>query len=324
MSLQERIQPGILKPVPLVARSLTFRIWEIDQVRTSLARLASEFCSDADVVGIGEPCVLAMGASLHGLRTFPAMSGPGCAIPSTQDALWIRLCGSDRGVVFDSARRVRQLLAAAFRVSGALDTFTYQGGRDLTRFEDGTENPKGDAALEAAIVQTGPIAGSSFVAVQQWVHDLERFEAMSDTARDHVMGRSAENNDELDDAPASAHVKRTAQESFEPAAFMLRRSMPWAGVDREGLEFVSYVASLDAFTRMMRRMAGHEDGIRDALFSFSHPVTGGFYWCPPVTNGRLDLGVLLDAISMDRQQEDRRRPLRSKSGSSGSSSGLKA
>jgi putative iron-dependent peroxidase len=55
------------------------------------------------------------------------------------------------------------------------------------------------------------------------------------------------------------------------------------------------VASLDAFERMMRRMAGLEDGIVDALFSFSRPVTGGYYWCPPAQDATLDLSALLDA-----------------------------
>jgi putative iron-dependent peroxidase len=256
--------------------------------------LASEFSSDCGVLGLGEPCTLAMNVSVPGLTTFPAMSGPGCAVPSTQDALWVRVCGPDRGVVFDAARNVRRLLSDAFRLSDALDTFTYHGGRDLTRFEDGTENPKGDDAIKAAVVQGGPIAGSSFVGVQQWAHDLGRFESHTPKERDNIIGRSAQTNDELEDAPPSAHVKRSAQESFEPAAFMLRRSMPWAGVDKEGLEFVAFVASPDTFTRMMRRMAGLDDGIVDGLFSFSRPVTGGFYWCPPVRDGRLDLRYLLD------------------------------
>jgi putative iron-dependent peroxidase len=221
------------------------------------------------------------------------MSGPACAVPSTQEALWVRLCGPDRGVVFDSARSVQQLLSDAFRVSDSLDTFTYHGGRDLTRFEDGTENPKGEDAVQAAIVGSGPIAGSSFVAVQQWVHDLGRFESHSEKERDDIIGRSAETNEELEDAPASAHVKRSAQESFEPAAFMLRRSMPWAGIEKEGLEFVAFVAKLDSFTRMMARMAGREDGIVDGLFQFSRPVSGGFYWCPPIRDGKLDLSFVL-------------------------------
>jgi putative iron-dependent peroxidase len=294
MSITERAQAGILKAVPAVARSVTFRIDNPVRVGTALRRLASGFSSDCGVVGLGELCTLALNVRVPGLSTFPAMSGPALAVPSTQDALWVRLCGPDRGVVFDSARCVRQLLAEAFRLSDTLDTFVYHGGRDLTRFEDGTENPKGEDAARAALVQSGPIAGSSFVAVQQWVHDLSRFEAHTGRERDEIIGRSAQTNEELEDAPPSAHVKRTAQESFEPAAFMLRRSMPWAGIDKEGLEFVAFVDSLDKFTRMMRRMAGCDDGIVDGLFSFSRPVTGGFYWCPPVAGRRLDLSFLLD------------------------------
>jgi putative iron-dependent peroxidase len=292
MTPADRIQPNILAPVPPVARSLTFRICDLSKTHAALARLAAELDPKRGIVGIGEPCMLGLNVEVPGLLTFPAMAGLGCAVPSSQDALWLRLGGADRGIVFDEARKVRKVLAEAFDVSDALDTFTYHGGRDLTRFEDGTENPTDDDAVRAAAVDSGAFAGSSFVAVQQWVHDLARFERHSERERDDLIGRSAQTNEELEDAPPSAHVKRTAQESFEPPAFMVRRSMPWAGADREGLEFVAFVASLDAFTRMMRRMAGREDGIVDGLFAFSRPVTGGFYWCPPIASGRLDLSAL--------------------------------
>lgn len=287
------LQPAILAPLSPVARSLTLRVHQPSAVRGALARLAKAWTPEAGVVGIGEPCALALGVRLPGLRAFPAMAGPGCAVPSTQDALWLRLCGPDRGVVFDLARQAQRLLADAFLVSHALDTFVYHGGRDLTRFEDGTENPQGEDAVHAAAVADGALAGSSFVAVQQWVHDLDRFETMGEAARNAVIGRDAQTNEELDDAPESAHVKRTAQESFTPPAFMVRRSMPWAGLTEEGLEFVAFVATLDGFTQMHQRMTGREDGVVDALFSFSRPVTGGFYWCPPVVDGRLDLQALL-------------------------------
>ena len=39
-------------------------------------------------------------------------------------------------------------------------------------------------------------------------------------------------------------------------------------------------------------MTGAEDGIVDGLFRFTRPMTGGFYWCPPVADGRLDLRAL--------------------------------
>src|SRR6185295_17207525 len=113
-----------------------------------------------------------------------------------------------------------------------------------------------------------------FVAVQQWVHDLDAFEALGDEDRDNHIGRRLADNEELEDSPTSAHVKRTAQESFDPPAFMLRRSMPWMMSMQAGLMFVAFGKSLDAFEAQMRRMAGHEDGVIDAIFSISRPISG--------------------------------------------------
>lgn len=284
----QHAQPGILAPVPPCGRSMTFRLALEADPRPALARLREGFDPDWGVLGMGEPLLRALGATVPGLRGFPALVGQGCSVPSTQSALWCFLRGEARGALFDAGERVKALLGAAFELDDALDTFLYAGGRDLTGYEDGTENPRDEAAAEAALAADG----SSFVAVQRWVHDLAHFRAHSPAECDDMIGRRRADNEELDDAPDSAHVKRSAQESFTPAAFMLRRSMPWASAHAQGLEFVAYGHSLDAFEQVMRRMVGLEDGIVDALFRFSRPITGGYYWCPPVRAGRLDLSLI--------------------------------
>ena len=134
--------------------------------------------------------------------------------------------------------------------------------------------------------------GSSFVAVQQWVHDLRHFSSLPQSEQDHIIGRKLSDNTEIGDAPESAHVKRTEQESFEPHAHILRRSMPFAGSCGEGLVFVAFGRTFDAFEVQMRRMAGLDDGIADALFRFSRPINGAYYWCPPVAGNQLDLSAL--------------------------------
>lgn len=284
-------QPSVLAERPTVGRTLTFRVAPDTDVQRALRKLQDAMPLDCGVVGIGEPLVLALGKRIEGLRTFPAMSGPACSVPSTQEALVFLLRGADRGIVFDSTEQLRDLLGDAFLLVDSNDTFVYHGGRDLTRFEDGTENPKGDDAIEAALREDG----SSFLAVQRWVHDLVRFRGFEAEHREMLIGRRAESNEEIEDAPEFAHVKRTAQEDFDPPAFMVRRSMPWASATQEGLEFIAFVENLDRFEVMMRKMVGHEDGIVDGLFTFSRPVTGGYYWCPPVKNGRIDLSALLSA-----------------------------
>jgi putative iron-dependent peroxidase len=49
-------------------------------------------------------------------------------------------------------------------------------------------------------------------------------------------------------------LKRTAQESFTPQAFVVRRSMPWAKGLRGGLNFVAFGKSFDNFEARLRRM----------------------------------------------------------------------
>ena len=115
---------------------------------------------------------------------------------------------------------------------------------------------------------------------------------MTPRQRDDAIGRRRSTNEEIAEAPLSAHVKRTAQENFEPAAFVVRRSMPWANAMRAGLMFVAFGASLDAFEAQLRRMVGLDDGVTDALFKFTRPVTGAYYWCPGMRRGRLDLAPL--------------------------------
>ena len=293
-------QPGIFKPIPPVARYVVFTLAQpgatTQAIKDALVRL-SPLANGSDVVlGVGPSLVAALGAQVPGLHEFPDFSGDGVKVPSTPGTLWCWVRGDDLGDLLHLTRKVQKALAPEFAVRHVLDAFRHAigdsgHGRDLTGFEDGTENPVGGAAVEAAFVhgQGEGLDGSSFVAVQQWVHDLDAFEALADEERDHCIGRRLADNEEIEDSPVSAHVKRTAQEDFDPPAFMLRRSMPWMMSMQAGLMFVAFGKSLDAFEAQMRRMAGQDDGITDAMFQISRPVSGACFWCPPMREGKLDL-----------------------------------
>lgn len=281
-------QPGILAtPVPPQARHLFFTLESAADLPAALERLARMADGDTAVVGLGESLVHALGRRIDGLRAFPALGGAGVDVPSSQHALWCWLRGDDRGELLHRSRALEAALAPALRLVQATEAFRYKTGHDLTGYEDGTENPQDEDAVQAAIASAIP--GGSFAAVQHWTHDLDRFAALPQQEQDHIMGRRKSDNEELEDAPESAHVKRTAQESFSPEAFVVRRSMPWAEGGQAGLLFLAFGHTLDAYEAQMRRMAGLEDGIVDALFRFSRPTTGGYYWCPPMSEGRLDL-----------------------------------
>lgn len=288
------VQPGILAPVPRLARYLSFSLKAGANPCKALSQLVHAANGDQAVVGIGQSVAVAVKKNIVGLRAFPTNFGAGLVLPSTSFALWCWMRGADHGVLLHASRKIVDATSSAFQLDSLIEGFKYDTGRDLTGYVDGTENPKGRKAVDAAIVrgQGAGFDGSSFVAVQQWVHDFKKFESMAPREQDNSMGRRKRDDKELAGAPATAHVKRTAQESFSPEAFILRRSMPWADGTRGGLNFVAFGHSFDAYEAQLRRMVGAEDGIADALFKFTQPVSGSYFWCPPTRNGELDLRAL--------------------------------
>lgn len=288
------IQPGILQEETALARYLSFSMTSSEELPMVLAEFNRLMDYQHNVVGIGASLVSALGKEIPGLKTMPAQSGIGIDIPSTPAALWIWMRGTDRGELYHRSRLLTALLSPAFVLEDVIDSFQYGKNRDLSGYEDGTENPHGDEAIQAAIVQghQAGLDGSSFAAVLKWRHDFEYFDMLSTEQQDDMVGRHIADNEEFDEAPESAHVKRAEQESFEPEAFILRRSMPWAQGMQAGLNFVAFGQSFDAFESILQRMLGLEDGMVDNLFEFTTPLTGAYYWCPPLQDDQLDLSML--------------------------------
>jgi putative iron-dependent peroxidase len=287
-------QSAIFDPIPAHARHLFFDLNPSVDPRAALQALAAACDGQSAVLGIGLSVAQALGVTVAGLRGFPLLPDARPPIPSTQQALWLWLRGDEPGDLLLRGHALQALIAPAFTLAQAVVSFRHQDFRDLTGYIDGTENPVDEAAVEAAVVQGqgADIDGSSFASVQQWLHDFPKFNAMPRSEQDNSIGRRRDDNEELEDAPESAHVKRTAQEDFDPEAFVVRRSMPWVAGADAGFLFLAFGKSFDAFEAQLRRMTGHDDGIADALFSFTRPLTGGYYWCPPVADGAIDLSAL--------------------------------
>lgn len=276
-------QAAILAPLPAHARYLSLQavpgadwpaLWQ------QLHRLAD---GKQLVFGLGVAAVVALGLTVPALHEFSAPAGSLVALPATPADVWLWFRGSDRGDLLLHSQEVVLALAPYLQVVRCVDAYTHAVGRngigrDLSGYEDGTENPVGKAAATAAIAPDG----SSCVAIQHWRHDFAALRAMTEAQRNHCIGRRRTDNKELTRAPKSAHVKRTAQENFVPEAFLLRRSMPWSEGQQGGLHFVAFGRDFAAFEAQLRRMSGAEDGVVDGLFAFSQPQTGEYFWCPPL------------------------------------------
>lgn len=294
----------VLADVPAAATFWTFRRGPGLTARALVDALAAAPPLPGVLIAIGPGVLAELDTVVPGVASFPDLTAEGSAIsvPCTPLDLWVRVRGDDPGQVLHRARALRAALPSDLIELDRTDGFVHDGGRDLTGYEDGTENPDPEEAPAVALAGgLGPgLDGGSVVVVQRWVHRFDAFDAMPKPERDHAIGRERVSNDELVDAPESAHVKRTAQEDFEPEAFIWRRSMPWSDARGAGLLFVSFSATVAPFLAQMRRMVGLDDGITDALFRFTAPVSSAVAWCPPLADGRLDLRALASTPDSSR------------------------
>jgi len=287
------IQSSILSENTKHARQLFFSVLPDCNIKNALESLNETIDTENIVIGLGEVLLNEIPTPIPGIKTMPAHTSNNITIPSTPYALWCCMNGTDRGALFHLSNDIEDALTEFFILEDSIDCFQYDENRDMSGYIDGTENPEGEEALKVAFVQdNSALNGSSFVAVQQWLHDFDTLKQMSEKEKDDVIGRHHADNEEFDEAPESAHVKRAAQESFTPEAFLLRRSIPWTEGMHAGLMFIAYSHSFDAFEAILKRMMGKEDGITDGLFQFTRPVSGSYFWCPPAKDGKLDLSFM--------------------------------
>lgn len=304
MPTQSSHQSGIFAAVPKHARYLRYARCahaSLADLRIILQALAALVDGEQVVLGLGPVLLKDLShratSKIPGLHDFAAPAGSKVAWPHSPADLWLWLRaapGQDVGHLLTLSQQLHSLLHPAFELLDAVDAFRHmekgdeQAGisRDLTGFEDGTENPKGRKALAAAFAADG----SSFVVVQHWQHRWAHIHGMSKHEQDHAMGRDRTSNEEIEDAPESAHTKRTTQEDFTLSdgsqGFSWRRSMPWVAGDASGLHFVTFGKSFEAFELQLARMSGADkvskDGITDAVLHMSQPLRTSYFWCPPM------------------------------------------
>jgi putative iron-dependent peroxidase len=179
------------------------------------------------------------------------------------------------------------------RIGGAVSAvdethgFRYFDDRDLLGFVDGTENPRGEAALNAALVagEDPQFAGGSYVIIQKYLHDVSRWNALSTEEQERVIGRKKLSDIELSDAvkPSSAHNALTTIVEDGREVKILRDNMPFGkpGQGEFGTYFIGYSRSPRVTEQMLENMfIGRPPGNYDRLLDFSRAVTGSLFFAP--------------------------------------------
>jgi porphyrinogen peroxidase len=213
----------------------------------------------------------------------------GYTLPATQHDAWLWVAGHAYDKVFDVTREAVQALAPVASLAIEVAGWTYKENRDLTGFIDGSENPGLSEAPEVTLIPDGqPGAGGSVVLVQKWMHDAAAFDALTVEEQEKVMGRTKDASVELDEEVRGphAHVSRTVIEEDGRELHIFRRNTPFGTAAAHGTMFIGFSCDQRRLARMLARMAGAEDGIRDALTMYTSAVSGAYYFIPSVESLR--------------------------------------
>jgi porphyrinogen peroxidase len=209
----------------------------------------------------------------------------GFVMPATQADLFVWIAAASYDVVFDLATAILEALAPLATLTRETTGWSYRHSRDLTGFEDGTENPNLYEAPEVALIGDGePGAGGSVLLFQQWRHHAAEFHALPEHAQEAVIGRTKPDSVELEGTamPPDSHVSRTKVVEGGEELPIFRRNVPYGTVTDHGTLFVGFSADQRRMHRMLEQMAGADGGPRDALTRYSTPLTGAYYFCPAV------------------------------------------
>ncbi|CAN5277344.1 Dyp-type peroxidase [soil metagenome] len=242
-------------------------------------------------------CIVGIGSDAWGrfgrgdrprqLHPLSPVQGRAHTAVSTPGDLLFHIRAQRADLCFEFERILLDKLGDSISVADEVQGFRYFDSRDLLGFVDGTENPTGRGMAEATLIRDDPaFEGGSYVVVQKYLHDLERWNAQPTSIQEHIIGRTKADNIELDDAPGSHKDLATITDPDGTEHDILRDNMPFGrpGSNEFGTYFIGYSGDLSVIERMLQRMfVGEPAGAHDRILDFSTAVTGSAYFVPSMT-----------------------------------------
>src|SRR5467141_2203768 len=191
---------------------------------------------------------------------------------------------------FELETQIMARLGPAVSPVDEVQGFRYFDSRDLIGFVDGTENPKGQDAIDATLIinEDPEFTAGSYVIIQKYLHDLAGWNKLPIEKQEKIVGRTKLNDVELDDKvkPTYAHNALTKIVEGGKEIKILRDNMAFghAGLKEFGTYFIGYSRSPRTIEEMLQNMfVGKPPGNYDKLLDFSRAATGNLFFVPSAT-----------------------------------------
>lgn len=292
-------QKGVCAEPNLHAQYLLFNVVDDDlaAIRTKLAACLDIFDYYEDehyeamvsgVIGIGSNFWSEIYPSSRpaGLSPFPDMQCEDRCAPVMLADIFIQIRADRLDICHEMGIKIVDMLKIHTEMVEQVRAFRYLDGRDLTGYVITDDNPRGMKKFDIAVLDNDDkeFVGGSYLHIQRYRHDMNRWNALSESRQEKVMGRTREHNLPVVDSGLSSHAFRTKVTGPEGEyPVLLNQSMPYGNMSVQGLYFVSCAREPMSFKNYLHsRIYGDQHGHYDRLLDYTNAETGAAFFAPSI------------------------------------------
>jgi len=221
------------------------------------------------------------------LKAFVALGKGDVSAPATGGDIFLHIHSDRKDMTYVLASEFIKPIKESIDVLDEVDGFHYLDDRDLTDFIDGTENPEGEERAEVALIDDEPeFNAGSYVLAQRYVHNLPKWQKVTDNEQEKIIGRTKPDSVELgeDVMPETSHVSRVVIEEDGEELEIVRHSLPYGQASGDaGLFFLAYSKDNTILEKMLANIFGTSgDGLHDHLMNYTAAKSGAYFFAPSV------------------------------------------
>lgn len=271
------------------------------QLRLQLARLPalvqhlSDQFSESNLsaviaVGAGYWDSLYPAARPQNFNSFPPLVVDDLEMPASPFDLLLQIRSDRYDVLHLAAQQCFQLLQPYVEIQEQIHAFRYMDGRDLTGFIDEPRAPKGRRKRELALVaeETDPVfTGGSYLHFQRYRLDLNRWQQLTQSQQELIMGYKKMDGNLLPSAQLSAQshaVSASLQPETNHQLPLLFQNMPYGQLKVQGMLVLGFSADGSSYLQWLKQRMG-QSGLQnyDLLLDYIQADCGAAFFAPSIS-----------------------------------------
>lgn len=224
-----------------------------------------------------------------GLQSFPPLVVDDLEMPASPVDLLLQIRSDRYDVLHLAAQQCFQLLQPYVEVQEQIHAFRYMDGRDLTGFIDEPRAPKGKRKRELALMSDDSdtlFAGGSYLHFQRYRLDLNRWQQLTQSQQELIMGYKKMDGSLLPSAQLSAQshaVSASLQPETNRQLPLLFQNMPYGQLKVQGMLVLGFSADGSSYLQWLKQRMG-QSGLQnyDLLLDYIQADCGAAFFAPSI------------------------------------------